>query len=400
MLNIIAVDDNPVVVDTLKEVVPWEELGFNLVSVFTDSRKALDYVNQNHVDIIISDIAMAEPNGLEIVKICESSYPHIKIILLSAFRNFEYAREAIRYRNVLEYLTKPLDFGALCEILKNLSAEREAQPVKNEFSSEANLDERLEFFSNLMCEYTVTDEEISQNLRKLNINANPHTTACTIVSFHIDEFDSYIENIWKYSSLQLYYAISNAVPLETDDAYFSLANYAYANITWIIIHKNSETISQAVESFKRDLISNLKDFLKMNLSINFHKTYRSLCEFVTSSTLAHPDVPNSDQTIARALSYMEENYHKDLSMKEVADVVFMSPSYFSTYFKRATNEKFIDMLTKIRMENAAKFLKQDDLKVNEICEMVGYSHMGNFYEKFKKIYGMTPAEYKNKFGGN
>ena len=400
MLNVIAVDDNPVVVDTLKEVVPWEELGFNLVSVFTDSRKALDYVNQNHVDIIISDIAMAEPNGLEIVKICESSYPHIKIILLSAFRNFEYAREAIRYRNVLEYLTKPLDFGVLCEILKNLSAERKSQPVKNEFSSEASLDERLEFFSNLMCEYTVTDEEITQSLHKLNIKANPHTTACTIVSFHIDEFDSYIENTWKYSSLQLYYAISNAFPPENDEAYFSLANYAYANITWIIIHKNSESISQTVESFKERLISNLKDFLKMNLSINFHKTYRSLCEFVTSSTLAHPDVPNSDQTIAGALSYMQENYHKDLSMKEVADVVFMSPSYFSTYFKRATNEKFIDMLTKIRIENAAKFLKQDDLKVNEICEMVGYSHMGNFYEKFKKIYGMTPAEYKNKFGGN
>ena len=400
MLKLIAIDDNPVVVDSLKDIMPWQELGFSLEGTFTDSRKAMDYIAKNKVDLIISDIAMEEPDGLEIVKICEESYPHIKIILLSAFRNFEYAREAIRHRNVLEYLTKPLDFSELTELLKRFSASKAQPDVRSEFSSESNVDKRLEFFSNIMCEYTVTDEEISKNLASLNIDADPHNTPCTLVSFHIDSFENYIKNVWKYSSLQLYYAINNAAAFETDDAYFSLANYAYANITWIIIHKNPDNIPKVVEEFKNNLITNLNDLLKMDVTINFHKTYENLCRFVTSSTLAHTEIPNSDRTISNALSYMEENYHKDLSMKEVADAVYMSPSYFSTYFKKATGEKFIDMLTKIRMENAAKLLKQDNLKVNEICEMVGYSHIGNFYEKFKKAYNMTPAEYKNKFGGN
>ncbi len=397
MFNIIAVDDNPVVVESIKDIIPWEELGFSLVAVFTNSRKAMDFVAQNHVDVILSDIAMEDPDGLEIVRICEEKYPHIKIILLSAFRNFEYAREAIRFGNVLEYLTKPLDFTNLCNILGELSQNLKLAARHSEFSSEASLDKRLEFFSDLMCQYIVSDDEINRNLAALCINADVQNTPCTVVSFHIESFDNYIENVWKYSTLQLYYAINNSMPFETDDAYYSLANYAYANIVWIIIHKNKDSIPEVVESFENTLKTNLKEFLKMNLTVNFYKTYDNLCDMVSSAALTQPEVPNEDRTIAKALTYMEENFSKDLSMKVVADYVFMSASYFSTYFKKATGEKFIDMLTKIRITNAAKLLEQEDLKVNEVCEMVGYSHMGNFYEKFKKHYNMTPAEYKNQF---
>lgn len=397
MFKIIAIDDNPVVVESLRDIIPWSQLGFDLAETFTNSQKAMDYIADNHVDVILSDIAMEEPNGLEIVRICEDTYPHIKIILLSAFRDFEYARKAIRYRNVLEYLTKPLDFGVLCDILKNLAESMHLPAGHSDFSSENTINRRLELFSNILCGYNVSPEEINESLNLLGINADAVNTPCSIVTLHIENLDNYLANVWKYSTLQLYYAICNAVPFESDNAYYSLANYSYSNLVWIIVHKDGSDNALTLRNFENDISSNLKELLQLDIGINFHKTYDNMCDLVSADALVHPEMPNENKTIAKAVAYMEENFAKDLSMKDVADYVFMSSSYFSTYFKRITGQKFIDMLTKIRITKAAEYLQQENLRVNEVCEMVGYGHMGNFYEKFKKYYNMTPAEYKNQF---
>lgn len=397
MFKIIAIDDNPVVVESLKDIIPWESLGFSLESVFTNSRKAMDYLECNSIDVVLTDIAMEEPDGLEIVKICDQKYPNIKIILLSAFRNFEYAREAIRYRNVHEYLTKPLDFSKLCTVLSDIAYELKKAKSQSDFSSGATLDKRLEFFSDLMCRHSVKADEIDKELSALGINANALTTPCSVITLHIENFDKYIEDVWKHSTLQLYFAINNVLPFETKDAYYSLANYAYGNIVWIIIHKNSIQTSDTIFNFEKTLTGNLSEFMKMSVSVTSRKTYNNICELVSNANLSQPKLPNENATIAKALEYMNQNYAKDLSMKMVADYVFMSSSYFSTYFKKMTGEKFIDMLTRIRITNAARYLENKNLSINEVCEMVGYNHIGNFYEKFKKIFNMTPAEYKSKF---
>ena len=75
----------------------------------------------------------------------------------------------------------------------------------------------------------------------------------------------------------------------------------------------------------------------------------------------------------------------------------MSPNYFSSYFKLKTGEKFIDYLSALRMEAAADILTgNSNLSVLDVCNMVGYNHLGYFYKKFKKHYGLTPMEYKDK----
>ena len=397
MFRIIAIDDNPVVVESIKEIIPWNSLGFELAEIFTDSRKAMEYAHNNHVDVILTDIAMEEPDGLEIVRICENELPNIKIILLSAFRNFEFARQAIRYRNVVDYLTKPLNFPKLVELLRSIEENLRTASGYSEFSSEEILGKRLEFFSNLLYQYDENLGETGKALVELGISPADVDSSLSVVKFHIENFDTFVEKTWKYSALKLYYAISNAVPFETKDAYFSLANYAYGNIVWIVIHKKNTNTEKTVGDFEIRLMSTLKEIFGMNLSVNYRRSYANIQELVESSRPVQSETAIENRTIAKAVMYMQQNFSKDLSMKEVADYVYMSPSYFSTYFKKITGKRFIDMLTQIRITNAAKLLEKKSLKVNDVCEMVGYNHMGNFYEKFKKQYNMTPAEYKNKF---
>ncbi len=102
--------------------------------------------------------------------------------------------------------------------------------------------------------------------------------------------------------------------------------------------------------------------------------------------------------IQEAKNYIDANFSEDLSLARVAGKVYMSPTYFSALFKSKTGENFSDYLTRIRMEYAARKLSDHSFKTYEIAGTFGYKNPRYFSEAFKKYYGMTPSEYKDKLG--
>jgi len=103
--------------------------------------------------------------------------------------------------------------------------------------------------------------------------------------------------------------------------------------------------------------------------------------------------------IERAVAYINQNYHRDLSLDEVARHVYLSPCYFSRLFKQVRGENFIDYLTRMRMEEAKKLLLTTDYSVNEIASRVGYRDARYFGQVFKKQEGCTPTAFR-KTGGS
>jgi len=75
----------------------------------------------------------------------------------------------------------------------------------------------------------------------------------------------------------------------------------------------------------------------------------------------------------------------------------MNPSYLSYFFKEQTGENFIDYLNKVRIEKAKELLKDSSMSLSEIASQVGYSNAGYFNRIFKKIVGITPGQYRNRF---
>jgi len=100
--------------------------------------------------------------------------------------------------------------------------------------------------------------------------------------------------------------------------------------------------------------------------------------------------------VEMAKTYITENYRKDIHLEQVAEFVSMNPVYFSRYFKKHTNERFIDYLSRVRVEKAKELLTGTEKKVYEICHLVGYNSKFHFYKIFKQFTGLTPAEYKNR----
>lgn len=395
MFNIILIDDDIVSLKTLSKIFPWEDLGFNLMKVFQNSSEALDFIKSNNVHVILSDVAMPNIDGVDLAEICNRQYPHIKIVLISAYRDFESARTVIKFENVVDYLTKPIDCSKLETILTDIKKSLVINNHSN-FQSKDDYSYRLEFFSNLICGHIKDTDTLISGLNNLNIDVSNCDNICSLINFHIPNFTEYNDEIWKHSNIQLYYAISNIFPFENEYGYCSIANYSYGNFSWLIIHKSSEDPQQVISDFSETLLFNLKEILKIEASKSSYKIWSKLSDLVKQPSLNYFEDASSD-IISKALTYMNDNYEKNISLNDVAEYVYMTPVYFSTFFKKATGENFIKRMTTIRLEHAKELLLNSDLTVNEICYTVGYNHIGNFLDKFKKKFNMTPNEYRKFF---
>jgi len=98
--------------------------------------------------------------------------------------------------------------------------------------------------------------------------------------------------------------------------------------------------------------------------------------------------------ISKAIKYIHEKYHENISLDDVAKEINMSYHYFSKFFKESVGKNFVDYLTELRIVKSKDMLKDSGISIKEICNEIGYSDPNYFSKTFKKVTGMTPTEYR------
>lgn len=98
--------------------------------------------------------------------------------------------------------------------------------------------------------------------------------------------------------------------------------------------------------------------------------------------------------IKQAIAYMEQNYESIISIKRMAAVMGMTPSYFSRFFRQSTGQNFHSYLTQIRLCHAQQALAESEATVTEIALNCGFANVKSMIEAFKRECGMTPAGYR------
>lgn len=97
--------------------------------------------------------------------------------------------------------------------------------------------------------------------------------------------------------------------------------------------------------------------------------------------------------IEKAKKYINDNYKKEITLKDVASYVYLNSNYFSELFKNEVGENFIEYLIETRINASKELLKQSNLKIYEVAEEVGYKEPVSFSRAFKKVVGVSPKEY-------
>ncbi len=132
MLKIFLAEDEVVVRETIKRMIPWEELGFELVGEAADGEMALPLLIRQQPDLLITDIKMPFMDGLTLARLAKKEIPGLKVVILSGYDDFNYAKRAIGI-GVEDYLLKPITKNALIERLSEIRSRYEHEKTQKEY---------------------------------------------------------------------------------------------------------------------------------------------------------------------------------------------------------------------------------------------------------------------------
>ena len=132
MLKIFLAEDEVIVRETIKRMIPWEDLGFELVGEAAGGEMALPLLLRQKPDLLITDIKMPFMDGLTLAKVAKKEIPGLKVVILSGYDDFNYAKQAINI-GVEDYLLKPITKNALIERLTEIRSRYEHEKTQKEY---------------------------------------------------------------------------------------------------------------------------------------------------------------------------------------------------------------------------------------------------------------------------
>lgn len=132
MYKVLLVDDERMILEGIQQIVDWSSAGTELVGIARNGIEAYELIAKEQPDFVISDISMPGMNGLELVEKTLQSFPDIRFIMLTGYKEFEYARSAMQF-GVKHYLLKPCNEAQIYEALAELVSEREELRERERF---------------------------------------------------------------------------------------------------------------------------------------------------------------------------------------------------------------------------------------------------------------------------
>ena len=247
MYRVLLVDDDRLILRGLTSILPWQEMGCEVIGMASDGLEGLRMIRDARPDILLTDIRMPNMDGLTMAAAVRSEFPRMQMAVLTAFRDFEYARQAIRL-GVCRYLLKPSDLEELQEAVREM-------------------------------------------VRRLDRQQDRAETA------------------------------------ESPE-------------------------DQAAHGY----------------------------------------------VVENALSWMREHCTEHISLEDVAGQVFVSQWHLSKLINRETGMGFLDLISRMRVEQAKKLLADPARRISDAAYESGFSDVAHFSKTFKKITGQTPGEYRNSAG--
>jgi two-component system, response regulator YesN len=122
MYTLLIVDDEYEIRNGLCNLFPWHEAGYTVTATCETGREALEYIEENSIDVVLCDIMMPEMTGIDLARELHEKQPHIKVVFLSGHRDFEYARKALSF-GVKNYIVKPTKYSELSQVFLHLKKE-------------------------------------------------------------------------------------------------------------------------------------------------------------------------------------------------------------------------------------------------------------------------------------
>ena len=280
------IDDEDIVLNTLPQAIDWNSYGLELIATFNDAEMALNYIDSHPVDGIFTDIQMPIISGLELSRYVHQNHPNIVIFIISAYSNFEYAREAMNY-DVAGYLLKPLNFKNLsdaCTKMKN--------KIDNIHKSNTvyylNTSQCPNKLQKLISDYVNKKQtnllaDISEFFKEYNYSTDTVKFPCGIISVTIMDLLEYLSDTWTHGKENLFVALNQL--MICDKLYIFPLYQSFDKIELLILSKRPsfQEFQSDINEFKNNYTMNCFENLNIIISTDTIAMYQSLTELSTAT---------------------------------------------------------------------------------------------------------------------
>lgn len=344
-MQVLIVDDDYMVCCCVQRQISWTGIGCEEPGIVCNGQAAIEYIERNRPDIVISDIRMPIMDGLELCTIITERYPDISMIFLSAYEDFAAARLALRC-NVKGYLLKPLDRDGINE-LESMVYDIVCQKSNKALFYKIASDEYHDFLLEI--------------IRKQDVDALEEL---------LDKIKEFYEeptvrkiNIWTHMITPV---------------------YAYQYSCW---NSDSRLIYEEEKRAKEEM---------RYLSGEDRITYlRNLYLRVMTEDKQNESEGNIMDAIQKTIREQFTSPNFNISM--LADMLKLTPAYIGRVFIERTGIRLVDYLSDMRLEHACKMLRETVVPVKDICVASGYMDANYFARLFRRKVGMSPVEYRTRY---
>ena len=386
--GMLIVDDEYLVRRGVRETIDWQAIDVEIVGEATNGKQGLEAALRLRPDVIFTDIRMPVMDGLEMIeKLKEADYDGA-IIIYNGYQDFEYARKALEF-GVVTYLLKPFNNQDLVNKVREALAELEEKRKRSKIIGqyERNLPLLKEKLFQEMLKGPLT-EELAKELAALSLL--PPEKGLLIRGEGEAPEEALREVLSEIGSGAIAQVLDSEFVLITGE---------------LECGELSEKLDRLLLARQRQ--GRAKVFIQISSAYEnreIHKAYEEALAlsrnplYRAAETVAAPDSSfhHYKQIVKGALQIISEEYDRKLTIREVAERLYVSESHLMHEFKENIGKTFNECLTEYRIRKAKELLARGNLRVNEVAFMVGYQDVKYFGQVFKEMVGMTPSQFLQK----
>lgn len=344
-MRVLIVDDEEIIRQGVRILLEECHPAVNIIGEASHGRDALEMIEQLAPDLLIADIQMPVMDGLELIRQASLRYPDMVKVILTGHAAFEYAQTALQY-GVTDYLLKPVTRVKINELIQDVLTKNPARWLDG--LDVSMLREMKELANSLVKEVLAEEQEAVEK----RLTAWQSFCDSKLTSMH--ELKQ-IMGVVKLS-FQTEMLIRHSDPVRVDESVMQA--------------------SSAQELFGR---------------------WRSELLRVIEE-VAQKRVPRNKRIVNYVLSLIDQEYgNPELTISDLAERAGVSASYLSKMFREHKNQPFTYYLSEYRLEKVkAKLDSDEETLLSYIAEKCGFSDYPYFSKVFKKHFGMSPQDYREK----
>lgn len=291
MYKVLLVDDEILVREAISAKIEWNKLGFELAKDCENGKDAIEFIKENPVDVVLTDICMPYIDGMGLSKYVYENFPQTTIIIFSGYSDFDYAKQAIQYK-VAEYILKPVTAKELSEVLtrirEKLDSERQQEQKMDELTKVYHSYTKNEslIISRTLSRLVKGTQEAKKSLKELEeFGISFKGAAYRVAAVDIDVYSELyeVDDELKKESALMSFVVENISSEIVNNHGAGLAYRDSDNRVCLLLYTNKPIeFATEAEAICKEIKDTVYDAMKLSISMGIGKYVNCLDELYKS----------------------------------------------------------------------------------------------------------------------